>query len=119
VAIWSLRQHLERLPNDTYSRYELAQRYVQYGAHMAAIAEYRKLLCIDPHHYAARLALADCYLALEQWHEAAQELRLLTLVSSYAPKAWQRLVVFDQQISHPLASLEAAAQQHVWDMLYA
>lgn len=119
VVIWSLRQHLEDLPDDTYSRDELAQRYVQHGAYMAAIAEYRKLLCLDPHSYEARLALADCYLALEWWHEAAQELRLLTLVRSYAQKAWQRLVMFDEQISPPLASLEAAAQQHVWDMLYA
>lgn len=117
MGIWSLHYYLELFPDDTRSRHELAQRYVEHGDHKQAVREYRKLLCLEPYCYQARLELADSYVALEMLYRAACELRLLTMVASYAQIAWQRLARIDMYVQHDFSQTEAAAQQQVWDLL--
>jgi predicted Zn-dependent protease len=117
MAIWSLQYYLELFPNDTHSRRELAQRYIEYGEHRQAVREYRKLLCVDPHCYEARLELADSYIALEMLHRAACELRLLTLVMCYAPAVWERLARIERYLSYDVTQADAVAQQDVWERL--
>lgn len=117
MAIWSLQYYLELFPNDTHSRRELAQRYTEHGEHRQAVREYRKLLCVDPHCYEARLELADSYMALEMLHRAACELRLLSLVMCYAPAVWERLARIERYLSYEVAQSEAVAHQDIWEGL--
>lgn len=117
MTIWSLHYYLELFPDDTRSRHELAQRYARHGDHKQAVREYCKLLCLAPHCYDARLELADSYIALEMLYRAACELRLLTMVTSYAQAAWQRLARIDMYVQHDFAQADAAAQQHIWELL--
>jgi tetratricopeptide (TPR) repeat protein len=68
----TLKQVLEQNPNDTFARYGLAMEYSKSGETNAAIAEFRKIIAINPDYIAAYQQGAQTLMNAERYDEARQ-----------------------------------------------
>ena len=68
----TLKKFVEASPNDCFSRYGLAQEYVNQGHLEMAVEEFNRILGIDPDYQAAYYHVGQTYLKLGRTEEARQ-----------------------------------------------
>jgi tetratricopeptide (TPR) repeat protein len=89
------QQHmaLQRTPNDVALRWKLADTYQKLGAVEHAQEHLKYIAKLQPKQPEAPLALANTYLATQQWNKAEQIYRSLTRQVPRNSKGWEGLAL--------------------------
>lgn len=92
---------LELDPNDTKTRFRLAQLYLDEGAYSSAIEQYQAILSADPESWQAHSGLGDAYLGLNEFAQAKDHYRsalLLEAPSDQQVRLWQKVLEAEQGV---------------------
>lgn len=90
---------LELDPNDTKTRFRLAQLYLDGGAYSSALEQYQAILSTDPESWQAQSGLGDAYLGLNEYGQAKDHYRsalLLQVPSDQQVRLWQKVLEAEQ-----------------------